>query len=170
MNTTLDNLTEKVRENRLRNLAKNVVQYQDFKTKAIIRKIDNAGYSESTLRFYIDKGISYIKNGKRHRELGNFTEYIDEYINKCIQPLTPSKYDKRKFIARNFPITETTCTPNSPVQMVLNKLNNKNYKIAVQTGNLLCMVDGEDQANGFMQCLQVFNKEGQIVRIIVEEL
>lgn len=95
MITTLENLTEKVRENRLKNLAMNIVQYQNFKTKAIIRKIDNAGYSESTLRFYIDKGISYIKSGKIYKELGNFTNYIDEYIAHHIQPLVPSNYDKR---------------------------------------------------------------------------
>ena len=55
--TTLENLTQKVQENRLNNLAINIVKYQNFKTSEIVIRIDGCGYSKWSLISYIDNGI-----------------------------------------------------------------------------------------------------------------
>ena len=84
----------KIQENKFRNLAENIVKYQKFRTSAIIAKIDNCGYTRSSMYNYINFGIQYINNGCKTRQAGSIYKYIDEALAKHIQPLTPSENEK----------------------------------------------------------------------------
>lgn len=126
MNTIkgLENLDEKIRINRLRNLGENIVKYQYFKTTEIIKIIDNAGYKEETLRSYVNSGINYINTGKKFQQYGNFYQYIDDAISRCVQPLTPKDNQKRQPHFNRY-IRKTTSVPkemNVPVVNVLSKI------------------------------------------------
>ena len=87
--TTLENLPDIVRENKMKQLGENIVKYQKFKISAILNKIDYAGLSKSTLNSYITSGINYIKTGKKYKQYGSYYKYIDEAIERHVQPLTP---------------------------------------------------------------------------------
>lgn len=126
MNTIkgLENLDEKIRINRLRNLGENIVKYQYFKTTEIIKIIDNAGYKEETLRSYVNSGINYINTGKKFQQYCNFYQYIDDAIKRCVQPLTPKDNQKRQPHFNRY-IRKTTSVPkemNVPVVNVLSKI------------------------------------------------
>lgn len=163
MNATLENLTEKVRENRLRNLAINVIKYQNFSTNAIIRKIDNAGLSEATLRFYLDKGISYIKNGTIYKAMNNFNKYIDEGVEKHIQPLTPKDSEKRRTIA-----TERKSCINSQIVKDILRQNNQ---YAVQVDNNIKLQPNLECAKAFADGLSFMGKtDAKIIKIEIEEV
>ena len=168
MNATLENLTEKVRENRLRNLAINVIKYQDFSTNATIRKIDNAGLSESTLRFYIDKGIGYIKQGTVYKGMNNFNKYIDDGIEKHVQPLTPRNDEKRRPTMR-----KKQQKPNSPCinpQMAKDVLRQKK-QYAVQIGNNIRLLNNLECAKAFADGLSFMGKtDAKIIKIKIEEV
>ena len=94
MITTLENLDKAVKENRLRNLAENIVKYQNFKTSEILRIIDNAGYSKVSLEAFINAGINYVHTGKKISKRGNLYKFIDDALNKHIQLLTPKEIAK----------------------------------------------------------------------------
>ena len=166
MITTLENLTEKVQQNRLKNLGENIVKYQYFKTTQIIKIIDNAGFKENTLRSYVNSGINYINTGKKFKQYGNFYQYIDDAINRFVQPLTPKNSQKRQLNVKQNTIL--------PVQNVLKKLNEKvepQSKIAVQLNNNLSIVNDEKEAIGFNKCLEFLGKQaGKIVKIVIEEI
>lgn len=166
MNTTLNNLTEKVRENRLRNLAKNIIKYQNFSTNAVIRKIDNAGYSERTLRFYIDKGIAYLKNGTAYGKLGKMSNYLDDGIKECIQPLTPSEQDKRRSVVGKDKAVKT----EPPVVKVLENINKKKTAFIVKFNNNALLYEGKDEAEAFKQGLYFAGIGANIVEIEYKEV
>lgn len=158
MNTTLENLTEKVRENRLRSLAKNIVQYQNFSTSSIISKIDDAGLSYYTLKNYIDYGISYIKTGKVNRNISSIIGYIDENIKNCIQPLTPKNEEKRGFKKQSKTIIKKDTV--LPVQNVLKNIVTKNINksIAIKIDNNIVLLTSEEEANGFIKGINFMDK------------
>lgn len=166
MTTTLDNLTVKVRENRLKNLAMNVVQYQNFQTNAIVNKIDNAGYSNASLKFYIDKGIGYIKTGTRYKGLDGFCNYIDEHIKNHIQPLTPKESEKRRNIVRKDKVVKI----ESPVVKVLENINKKKTAFIVKFNNNALLYEGKDEAEAFKQGLYFAGISANIVEIKYEEV
>lgn len=168
MITTLENLTEKVTQNRLKNLAINIVKYQNFKTSVILKKIDNAGYSKQTLISYINSGIAYINGGNKFSKYGNIYKYIDEAIKDCVQPLTPAFNEKRDFSKSKFKNKNVEI----PVQKVLNKIkvNAKQFQYAVKIENCLNIVENNDEAIGFNKCLAYMNKPiGSIVKVVIEE-
>ena len=165
MNTTLDNLTEKVLENRARNLATNIIKYQNFSTNAIVRRVENSGYSERMLRFYIDKGIAYIKHGTARKELGKMAQYIDDGLKECIQPLVPSRCDKR----RSFKKESKTVAPPKVVR-VLEAINKKKTAFVVKFNNNALMYEGKDEAEAFKQGLYFAGINANIVEIKYEEV
>jgi len=168
MITTLENLTEKVTQNRLKNLAINIVKYQNFKTSVILKKIDNAGYSEQTLKSYINSGIAYIKGGNKLNKCGNIYKYIDEAIKDCVQPLTPAFDEKREFVKSRFKNKNVEI----PVQKVLKKIKSdaKAFHYAIKIENCLNLLENNDEAIGFNKCLAYMNKPiGSIVKVVIEE-
>ena len=168
---TLANLPDEIRKNRLKNLAINIVKYQNFSTNSIVSKIDNAGYPETTLRFYIDKGIAYIKNGSACRQLGSFTQYLDECIEQYIQPLTPKETERRRQVFRK---SKCSATPNSnPVQRVLNKIAKeaKPYSFAVQMEHNIRLYDSIEEAKAFKDGLSFMgNISAKIIKVVCEEI
>lgn len=169
---TLDNLTEEVRKNRLKNLAINIVKYQDFKTSAIIPKIDNCGYAYNALSSYINLGICYIKKGVKNKRAGSIYGYIDEALKNHTQPLVPPKSECRRVVGTH---TSHKVKDASQVQKVLDglyaRVNNTQTHIAVQISDYLSIVDNREEANGFNKCLEFLGKQaGKIVKITIEEI
>lgn len=76
-------------------LAKQVVQYQNFKFSSAKLKINRMSYSEISVKNYFYKGIDYIKNKKKDgRTPTRFFDYIDFWLSQKLQPLTPSEKEK----------------------------------------------------------------------------
>ena len=166
---TLKNLYKKVQENRLRNLAINIVKYQNFKTSVIIKKIDNAGYSKASLLGYINNGISYIKTGKKIKQIGVLCNYIDEAKANCIQALTPREDEKR--------LEKPRKQKNIPVQNVLKKLSQevfptKQKSLAVKVNDTIIIQSSEEEANGFIKGIKFMdrNLNVSIINISYEEI
>lgn len=167
MKTTLENLPLAVRQNRLKELAINIVKYQNFTTSAFINKIDNAGYNASTLKLMICYAIRYIKTGEKNKRASALYPYIDEALKKHIQPLTPSKRDQR--------ITRLK-QKSIPVQKVLQHINDKaiedkKYQIAVQTDDSIKLQDDLKHAEGFLDGLKFCGRTNvKIVKVKIEEV
>lgn len=163
MNTiTLENLPQRIKENRAKQFGENIVKYQNFKTNSIIAKIDNAGFSKSTLVSYINSGINYIKTGKKFSQYGDFYRYIDEAIKKHVQPLTPSKDDKR--LIR--PVKKSCINP----QMAKDVLKHNN-QYAVQMKDNIRLLNNLECAKAFADGLIFMGKtDAKIIKIKIEEV
>lgn len=157
---TLDNLPNVVRENKLKNLAENIVKYQKFKTNAIISKIGTCGYTKSSIYNYINFGIQYINNNRKERQGGSLYKYIDEAISKHIQPLTPKENERR--LRQNF--------VEPPIVKVLETINKKKTAFVVKFNNNALMYEGKDEAEAFKQGLYFAGISANIVEIKYEEV
>ena len=162
-------LEKKKQENRLRNLAINIVKYQNFKTKAILAKIDHEGYSKTSIVSYIQHGISYIKTNKRDGKAGNIFNYIDEAIQKCVTPLIPKDNEKRVFINRK--------PKKLPIQNVLKKINEQaiskenNRFLGIKIGDKIIIKESLDEIKAFQEGLIFMgNNDSKIVKVKIEEV
>lgn len=167
MNTTLKDLNIAVKENRLRNLAINIVKYQNFKTSAIIKKIDSAGYSNSSLVTMLFYAIRYIKTGEVNVRAKAIYPYIDEALKNCVQPLTPPKQDQRGTRSKR---------KNIPVQNVLKKINEQaiskdnNQFLGIKIGDKIIIKESLDEIKAFQEGLIFMdNNDSKIVKIKIEE-
>ena len=167
MNTTLKDLNTAVKENRLRNLAVDIVKYQNFKTSAIIKKIDNAGYSNSSLVTMIFYAIRYIKTGEVNARAKTIYPYIDEALKNHIQPLVPSKKDQR--VVKN--------KKNPPIQNVLKKINEQaiskenNRFLGIKIGDKIIIKESLDEIKAFQEGLIFMgNNDSKIVKVKIEEI
>ena len=173
MKTTLENLPLAIRENRLKNLAINIVKYQNFKTSAFINKIDSAGYTKASLASLICYCIIYIQTGRKsNRVVSSVYKYIDDAIKQCIQPLTPSERDRRWNKKKPNKKKEIV----TPVQKVLQHINDKaiedkKYQIAVQVDDSIKLQDDLKHAEGFLNGLRFCGKVNvKIVKVRIEEI
>lgn len=173
MKTTLENLPFVVRQNRLKELAINIVKYQKFRTGAFINKIDDAGYTKTSLASLISYCIIYIQTGKKNNKVSGFMyKYIDDAINQHIQPLTPSERDRRWNRKKSSKKGEIV----TPVQKVLQHINDKaiedkKYQIAVQVDDNIKLQDDLKHAEGFLDGLRFCGKVNvKIVRVRIEEV
>ena len=173
--TTLENLTEKVNENRKRQLCENIVKYQYFKTSEVMKTIDSAGLSQATFRNYIDAGISYINTGKKYRQFIGIYKYFDEALAKHIQPLTPRQDQKRVNKPYKRKPKEITKEQVLPAQNVVNKLYDKAIKVscdryAVQMDNNIRLCDSVEFAQAFKEGLSFMGcNSAKVVKIKIEE-
>lgn len=170
---TLENLSEEVRKNRLRNLAINIVKYQNFKTSAVINKIDNCGYTKSSLMSYINFGINYIKTSFRERRGGSIYDYIDEALAKHIQPLTPTA-EEHRVQKRGGKRKKHKGDDITPVEKVLKEIEQKtsipkNLKYAVKMDKNLRIMDSIEEAKAFQDGLTFMgNINTELVKITYE--
>lgn len=79
----------------MRLIAKQIVQYQNFKFCAAKKKINRINLTEGSLRNYFVNGKKYIKTGIKCPSVAKgLFENIDFWLNQKLQPLTPSEEDK----------------------------------------------------------------------------
>jgi len=171
--TTLENLTEKVRENRLKQLAENIVKYQYFKTNVILNTIDNAGYSKSSLASYVNGGISYINTGNAHKQLGSLPKHIDEAIKKCIQPLTPRQDQKRINMRYRKYVKKVEKNIELPINKVLAKINKevKPFDYAVRMNNNIRILNTQEEAQAFLEGLSFMGAtDAKVIKVTIEEV
>lgn len=162
-------LEKKLQENKLRNLAVNIVKYQHFKTNAILAKIGNAGYSRASVISYIQLGISYINNHIKVKQGGNLYQYIDEAKANCVTPLTPKENERRIKVNRK--------AKTIPVQKVLEKINEQtiskenNRFLGIKIGDKIIIKESLDEIKAFQEGLIFMgNNDSKIVKVKIEEV
>lgn len=173
MITTLENLTEKVKENNLKNLAKNIVKYQNFKTSVVLNKIDTLGFTRSTIKTYIDCGINFVRKGIKYPHVNkSLYLYIEECLKEHMQPLTPT-FEEKRVILKQSVKKETVL----PVQNVLEKLQKQSVSelqtkfYGIQLENRIILQDTKEEANAFYNGLVFMgNNNAKIVKVKIEEI
>ena len=160
----------------MRNLSENIVKYQNFKTSEMLRIIDNAGYSKVSLEAFINAGINYIHTGKKISKRGNLYKFIDDALNKHIQPLTPKVEQKRRAFITKEKKQKVEKTTYLPINKVMDNLNKKAIKnncnfYAVKMGKNLRLHDTQEEAQAFMDGLSFMGAtETKIVKLVIEEI
>lgn len=147
--------------------AKACVQYQDYKTKSAMSRINykSTGWSESTAIAMFDAANTYIRNGAKSKGINNdLYRAIDEVVaSKKYIPLTPSKNDARRILARKHkPTVKVTAQP-STIPVVVNTFKAiQEFLYAVQSNNLFYTFKTEREMNSFIQGVKFANPEADV--------
>lgn len=156
----------------LRQLAKQVVQYQDFSTSKAIAKMNIGAYKEWTARQYFQDGRKYIKTGRKVRNgknPPNLYNYIDEFLEQKLQPLTPKDNEKAKVQLSTpkyepqkieVPVVRKQPTP---------KQNNDKYGVLIN--NSVKIYKTIEQCKAYQDaCIDFGKNEIKLVRVKIEDL
>ena len=166
--TTLETLQEDLREKKFMDVAVDIVKYQNYKTSAILPKI-NHDFNNSTLTNYINCGIVYIKTGARKNPAPKFLyDCIDKAVEKCVQPLRPSTEEKRMIKEQVY--TRKNVTLPIAKNEVISKPLTAKVEYGVRINDNIVLQKTEEEARAFMRGINFLNPNNQIAKIVTVEL
>ena len=169
MITTLENLTETVKENTFNELAKWIIQYSKFKIKSAM-KFAPTGYSLSTLDLYRRLSERYFNENKKERYYDNLYTAL-ETQSKKYQPLTPSAMDRKMIYARKDKSYLKAVQPPIAKLDIINKPLCAKIKYGIQFDDTVLLFDKEDFARYFNKGIEHAGGEsGKIVTVELGEV
>lgn len=158
----LENLKEEVRQKQLRDFALAIVKYQNFKTKAALAHI-SYNSSKTTTENYFGCGVRYIKSNRKvkHNNIPlKIYDYIDEFLEQHVQPLTPSIKDTRSEykVRKNIYHGKNSVPPVAKLQIVKQQITEKYdmYGIKLPNGHII-PCKNEDYSAGYFAALRDSN-------------
>lgn len=150
----LENLKEEIKNKKLRDFALAIVKYQNFKTNVALPKI-NYDCSDNTKHSYFNCGISYLKTGVIQKGIpSKLYEYIDEFKKQCVQPLTPSRLEKRRDFKprKNRAAGLSAIPPVARLDIVKRQLIEP-FEYALKCNDLFLHCKSRDFAEGYLKAL-----------------
>lgn len=169
--TTLDNLDEGLKKKKFMDMATFIVKYQKFKTSVAVEKMKDIDIANTTKSSYFSLGCSYLKTKERKRTMPPILyKCIDEVVNKCIQPLTPSIEEERKIKKQNYTKKEAL-PPVAKLDIVKQPISTNNIEYGVKSGNTIMLMPNREYALGFLAGLKNLNKEKEIdAKVVTVEI
>ena len=164
----LQELPKNFAENRNELMAKWIIKYQDYKSKAALYYAPK-GYTTSSLINYHQNGIQYIKNGKKNKMYNWLYPYIDKFIKEHLQPLTPSLAEKRKVYANN-PTSKEAVLPIQKLECVSKHITAK-IQYGVKFDDFIKLFESEEEAKGFNKGIEYAKgTTGRVVTVEIEDV
>ena len=155
-------------EELIEKLAYDIVKYQNFKTNALMAKLDYP-IKNSTLKNYIESGIRYIKRQfKSEIVRPSLYTYIDKAILEFVQPLTPSRWEKRRFYKIDYTKREQT-PPVATLEMV-NKPTIAKFTYGVKLGDTIKLFDHKAEAELFVEGAKFGGSDVSLVTVELGEV
>lgn len=146
-------------------IAKQIVQYQNYKTSVALKLINRMSYSKASLNSFFTKGRLYLKTGNKNAKCGNLYNYIDNWTEKHIQPLVPKPEEKYEYKPK-------VKTNNKQEKIKIKAPQRLTEKIdyGVKIENNVYIFDTEKECEAFIQGTKLFgNNNAKIVHIKIEE-
>lgn len=167
-----ETLEEDLRKKKFMDIAKTIIQYQNFKNVIACSKMsDDLG--KSTKNNYLNYGIKYLKKKTKVNLIPKILyQCLDEWQKKCLQPLTPSFEDRK--IQYNLKKKHEKKDAILPVNKVIEDINTNirvtaeiKYGIKLNDEQILLMKN-RDYALGFANGLKHCGKTD--VKVITLEI
>ena len=146
-----------------RTLAKEIVQYQNFRAAKACKKI-SGDWQLGTKKNHFNIGLRYMRNKIRDGHMGNkFYNFIDEAIQQHVQPLTPSISDKAH------PRKPRSTQPVERPHFDIPKQLTQPFEYGIRYKNNIAIAD-EQAATNFINICKSLGIDGvRVVTITVEE-
>lgn len=134
---------EELQNFKLTSLAKQIVQYQNFKTAAAISKMTTE-YSKTSLTCYFAYGVKYLKTGDAKRLNPSLKEALDKCKAEHIQPLTP-KDSERRIVHKSHVKKEHKKETTLPIQKldIIGKPLVEKFEYGLRLDNKIMVVDSK---------------------------
>jgi hypothetical protein len=169
----LSSSLENLQENILKEKAKEVVQYQNFRTAVALEKMQ---YMKDRQTF--NMAVGYVKYGTRHPNIISkaFKAALDECIKNHVQPLTPKQDEVRQKrgcggqnLKKHYQKKDAV-VPIATLEVVNEKLT-ETFEYGVMQGNNIRIFNSEEEARQFRDNLVFFSaKEIKLVEVKYNEV
>ena len=133
-------------------IATSLYKHQNFSGEAMIRKVKSDYYKPATLKAMQCIMRRYLNTGDRSNKRVQplFYDTLDNCKKLCIQPLTPSAYDRAGAYASK---RESLAKAREVKRLkALSKQNSQCW--GIQADNGIVLFKNEDQMSGYFMCLE----------------
>ena len=156
---------KQAQEQKIKKVAETIVKYQKFKNSIIIDKIGD-GLAKSTKANYITCARHFLVTGEKYKNIvgNNFYKYLQECINKCVQPLTPSFDEKLRETKRKY----TSKNVNPPITKILPKKITSKIEYGIKFEDRIVLEVSEDRAKAFLKGIKFLNNNYNAKLVTVE--
>ena len=166
--TTVNLAFQEARKQKLKKVAEDIVKYQNFQASIACEKM-NTNLAKSTKMNYITCGRYYIKTGNKYKGNvvgNNFYLYLQEAIDKHIQPLTPAFNERKREIKKDY--TKKASTP--PIKKIIEQKGDLTTKIeyGIKTENKVILELDENNARAFLRGLKFLKSDINAKLVTVE--
>ena len=169
MTTSISQAVKEAQQEKIKKTAEIIVKYQKFKNSIITEKIGDI-LAKSTKLNYITCGRYYIKTGLKYKNVvgSNFYKYLQECMDRHVQPLTPSFEDKLREVKRTYTRKEAKL----PITKVVPKKISTNIEWGVKINDKVVLEKNEERARGFLKGIRFLNNtcEAKLVTVEIQEV
>ena len=165
--TTIKEAYKEAKEKQLREIAEDIIKYQNFRFKIATDKLRAKSLTQSSKSNYVNCGRRYLAEGTKSRICSQrFYTYIQEALDKHVQPLVPSFEERKKETKRNY--TKKEAKP--PITKIIKdeKLTT-NIEYGVKLDDKIMVQKSEDEARAFINGIKFLNPNA-IVKLVTIEL
>ena len=165
----LKSLKEDLKEKRFHDIAKSIIQYQNYKSDIAISKMDNS-LGKSTRLNYLTFGIKYLKTKEKSKIVpSSLYIALDKLIEQHLQPLRPNFDEQKRIYKRDY--TKKSAKPPIVALKAVQKPLTTNFEYGIRIGNDIKILESEDIAKGFIQGLKFAgNNNAILVSVEVQNL
>lgn len=169
MTDSIQQAMKEAQQEKIRKVAETILKYQKFKNSIIIEKIGDI-LAKSTKLNYITCARHYLKTGLTYKNVvgSNFYKYLQECIDKHVQPLTPSFEDRLQETKRVYTKKES----KPPIVRVIPKKITTNIEWGIKINDKVVLETNEERARGFLKGIRFLNNtcEAKLVTVEIQEI
>ena len=165
MITIMSEALKTAQQEKIKKVAETIFKYQKFKNSIIVEKIGNSLAKSSKLN-YITCARHYIKTGEKYKKVvgNNFYKYLQECIDKHVQPLTPSFDEKLQKTKRKYTKKES----KPPIIKVIPKKVTTNIEWGIKINDKIVLETNEDRARAFLRGIKFLNNNCEAKLVTIE--
>jgi len=171
MATSITQAMKEAQQEKIRKTAEIIIKYQKFKNSIIAEKIGGTLTKSSKLN-YISCARYFLRTGQKYKNIcgSSFYKYLQECIDKHVQPLTPSSDEKLKEMKRVYTKKETKL----PITNIIPKKISTKIEWGIKINDKIVLETNEDRARAFLRGVKFLNKSDntdiKLVTVEIQEI
>ena len=167
--TTVLQAMKEAQQEKIRKTAEIIIKYQKFKNSIIAEKIGGTLTKSSKLN-YISCARYFLRTGQKYKNIcgSSFYKYLQECIDKHVQPLTPSFEDKLRETKRTYTKKES----KPPVTKIVPTKVTTNIEWGIRIDDKIIIEKDENMARAFLKGVRFFNNDcdAKLITIEIQEI
>lgn len=169
----LSTLKSDLNEKKWRQIAEDIIKYQDFKFKVAIDKM-RGSLSDVTKKNYITSGRYYLKNGKTYDGLSatpSLYRFIDIVKSEHLQPLIPSEQDRARITKpRKKDYTKKNAELSISKMDIIKTPTCAKFEYGVRFGDIIYLMKNEEFAKVFAKGVIATGNNARIVSVEMDDI
>jgi len=171
--STLETLKEDLEAKKWREIAEDIIKYQDFKIDIAAERM-RGNLSIVTKRNYVINGRYYLKTGEKYNkyfQCPSLLKYIDIVQSEHLQPLVPKQHEQARIVKpkRKDYTGKEARPPITELQVVNNPICAK-IEYGVRYNDMIYLAEDEKFARSFLRGIEATGHSAKIVSVELGEV